>query len=336
MAYEHYQQLPKVIRNVIVQRDISKFWTLIFKQKFDVVNDTLVIRFAGEAAADAGGPFNEFLTLCMKRFSAAPGLFFGHVNSLCFKAVPEDLMEERCFKIGQLTGLSILHSGRGPESLHPLIIKAIYDMPLDTTTSVEDAQLSSKLEKIDNNETDDLFEHNISPSEDKEHDKHLFTVSFVVFTKYQAIDQFRKGMKSVSSALVEPRNYTRMKDYLEYSKVEITLTKFLSLIKFNRDCDIGSNKWNVIDSAICDFEIYLAAVANGDCAGISLHDLLFFITGLDRVPPYGLNQLINVFFDENAVLPKVSTCSFIMTLPVNDIASSMNTALSYGGGFGEI
>ena len=49
--------------------------------------------------------------------------------------------------------------------------------------------------------------------------------------------------------------------------------------------------------------------------GISLGDILSFVTGLRNVPPIGFEKQITVeFFDEER-LPNASTCSIILRLP---------------------
>lgn len=46
-------------------REIADFFEG-FRQNFDLSLKEMKIRFAGEADADVGGPFKEFLALCMK------------------------------------------------------------------------------------------------------------------------------------------------------------------------------------------------------------------------------------------------------------------------------
>ena len=88
--------------------------------------------------------------------------------------------------------------------------------------------------------------------------------------------------------------------------------------------------------AECDQEIFVASVANGEVEDISLEDILFFCTGLDRIPPYGLETSIEVQFDENVKLAKSKTCGFTLTLPMNNIDFSIKCALRFGGGYGEV
>ena len=66
-------------------------------------------------------------------------------------------------------------------------------------------------------------------------------------------------------------------------------------------------------------------------------DILFFVTGCDRIPAYGFDKKIEVVY-ENVILAKASTCGLILTLP-NDslrIEFAIKQAIRFGGGFGEI
>ena len=58
-AFLEYKRTNKKLKHVIVQRDPSLFWAIIFRQNFDLtLHDT-----AGETGADVGGSLGEFLVL---------------------------------------------------------------------------------------------------------------------------------------------------------------------------------------------------------------------------------------------------------------------------------
>ena len=40
--------------------------------------------------------------------------------------------------------------------------------------------------------------------------------------------------------------------------------------------------------AVCDLEMFLAELSNGDIPGIKLKDMLLYLTGYDTMPPHGL------------------------------------------------
>ena len=56
---------------------------------------------------------------------------------------------------------------------------------------------------------------------------------------------------------------------------------------------------------------------------------------MDRIPPYGLTQKIEVEF-KDVSLPSVNTCGLHLTLPTVDIQGKLVIAVNFGGGFGKI
>jgi len=76
-------------KHIIVQRSPERFWQVLLKQTFDVVQHNLVVRFAGEAGADAGGLLREFLTLAMGRFGDIPVIILGKNENVCPKNDPQ-------------------------------------------------------------------------------------------------------------------------------------------------------------------------------------------------------------------------------------------------------
>ena len=68
--------LTKRDKHIIAQRDPHLFWSVIFRQRLNLKASNIIVRFAGEAAADTGGPLREFLTLAMAGFSEAGIMFF--------------------------------------------------------------------------------------------------------------------------------------------------------------------------------------------------------------------------------------------------------------------
>ena len=103
---ERYELRSKKENNVIIQRDLDRFWPVVLKQTFDLSQQNLKIRFAGEVGADAGGLLREFLTLAMRHIHHLPNLFFGGAEALYFKSSSSNIVSRDCFKIGQIVGLS--------------------------------------------------------------------------------------------------------------------------------------------------------------------------------------------------------------------------------------
>ena len=71
-------------KTIIVQRDIERVWYVLQKQNIDFREHNINVIFAGETAADTGGPHYEFLTWCMRNFSSHP-VVYGTQNNAFFQ-----------------------------------------------------------------------------------------------------------------------------------------------------------------------------------------------------------------------------------------------------------
>ena len=95
------------------------------------------------------------------------------------------------------------------------------------------------------------------------------------------------------SASLQPSNYSVTKDVFVASTVQIDIQSILKLFLFKREFEEGSNEKRMIDSALCDFQIFLTQVDNGEIKDhfghlLTLRDVLFFFAGFDRIPAYGM------------------------------------------------
>ena len=115
--------------NIVVQR--FRFWDRLLRQRFDVTTRHVRVIFAGEAAADGGGPMREFLTLFCRQFPDLPGLVFGDNNNVFFKMLPVSVQGKQYFMLGQLCALAIIKIGRGPECLNPSVVKCLFSICYD-------------------------------------------------------------------------------------------------------------------------------------------------------------------------------------------------------------
>ena len=147
---ESFNCAPKKEKNIIIQRDPDRFWPVLFRQTLNVREYDIKVRFAGEAAADYGGPLRKFLTLAMQRFSDISSIVTGNQNSVHFKMISDRIVKNHYNLLGQLVGLSILDIVRGPESFNQLSFQSIYKIPYDEELpEIEDSELEEKLKNID-------------------------------------------------------------------------------------------------------------------------------------------------------------------------------------------
>ena len=70
--------------------------------------------------------------------------------------------------------------------------------------------------------------------------------------------------------------------------------------------------------------------------GISLEDILDLFTGLRIIPPFGIHKLVDIFFCDTSAAPKISTCGYTVTLPIQGWEQALTYAIKFGGGFGQV
>lgn len=333
-----------LVKSVLVQRDDRYFWDILFKQDFDLNHHDLKIRFAGEPASDDGGPLREFLTLCMQNLPLS-GLFFGSSESMAFISNPEAVLQKKFYIVGQLTALSILLNGRGPEMFHPAIVRALFERDQPTKIEhIEDAVIKFEMEAITAGNYDSLFDLNISPNgKSKEELVRLYMIVSLIQSKSSAIEQFRHGMNSVSLTILHPQNYEFVRKYLVQSKIEYSFEIVVGLFLYPqvKEFESGSNGELSLRNSVADFELFLLNVGNGDIKleeerQLSYCDILYFVTGCDRIPSYGFPKPIEVFFSDDITLATASTCGLILTLPKINMDQSLVKSIKFGGGFGTI
>ena len=104
-----------VTKYVIIQRDVDCFWNVLMRQKFDLVNNDISVRFAGEAGVDMGGLLRELFTLAIKRLPDIPALILGKASNVFLKMMPENFRKGYYNLLEQLVRMAIVKTGRGSE-----------------------------------------------------------------------------------------------------------------------------------------------------------------------------------------------------------------------------
>jgi hypothetical protein len=347
-AYDEYVNRPKTQKTILVQRDRSCFWRILFRQTFNLGTQDVKVRFAGEPASDVGGPLREFLTLSMRWLNDLDYLFIGRGNNVAFQMNTEALLQNKYYTLGQIIALSILVQGRGPECFHPSVVCACFELeqPVEIK-NIDDSRIELDLQSIRLGNYDCLLEMNVVPFGKPISELiRLYMIATLVHSKFSAISQFSSGVRTISKSLFDPSNYNFMRTFLESSAVEYTFDQIISLMSYQqiklKVFENGSNDESNLRECIAEFEMFLINIGIGlvfleENVALRYTDLIFFITGCDRIPPFGFEKNIDIFF-EDVSLPKASTCGLILTLPkkASTLGASIITAVKFGGGFGEI
>ena len=199
-----------VTKYVIVHRDIDRFWNVLMKQKFDLVDDDISVRFAGEAGADM-----EFFTRTMKRFPDIPTLILGKAGNVFLKMMAESFRKGDYYLLWQLVSMSIIKIGRGPECFSGSFLKAMYHLPfVDDYIEFEDAELMERVKKHENGDRSELSAFDIPVTGDIAASKKILVASFLILKNFSAIEQLSIGLGSIDQAFTDAANLKYMKFFL--------------------------------------------------------------------------------------------------------------------------
>ena len=119
-------------------------------------------------------------------------MFSGEKKSICFTNDPSSVIGNHYFEVGQLVGLSVLKINRGPECIHPAVVRAMSNMeqPLELET-LEDEMLNSIIDSVVKGNFDALLNATINPfGKSVKELIQLCYLSHVILTKFSAIEQF--------------------------------------------------------------------------------------------------------------------------------------------------
>ena len=121
--------MEKNYRSVLVHRNPSKFWEVLFRQNINISESDISIIWAGEQGADGGGLYRSFLLHSMENFPVLTNLVFGRSQLLLFTAIPEAVMHRKYHTSGQLSALAILTIGRRSSRLNILLVHTLFEVP---------------------------------------------------------------------------------------------------------------------------------------------------------------------------------------------------------------
>ena len=149
-----------VAAHLLCHRDTVKFWELLFRQSIDLSANEMKVIWVGEAGADGGGLYREFLLFAMESFENSSIHLFGASRSAFFSSFPAHILAKRYVLLGQICGRSIKHIGRGPCCLHLLLVKAIFEHSSDVPIHLNqfEGELLYKIKQLESGDNTSLIE----------------------------------------------------------------------------------------------------------------------------------------------------------------------------------
>ena len=144
----------------------------------------------------------------MKLLPEISCMFFGEKKSTCFTNDPSSVIGNHYFVVGQLVGLSVLKISRGPESIQPTVVRAMFNIeqPLKLET-VEDKMLNSIIDSIKKRNFDALLDPSINLLGKLTKELiQLYYLCHVILTKFDAIEQFKTASYEAMLIFLETNN----------------------------------------------------------------------------------------------------------------------------------
>ena len=318
---------------LLCHRKKEKFWNVLFRQKVNLCTNAVTVIWAGEPGADGGGLYREFLLHSMANFDSIENLLFGCRSTQFFTALPEAIRLNQYQFLGQVSALSILKIGRGPECLHPLLVDSIFETEysnLFCNYNDFDGELKAKLDEIKTGNNDSLLEANIVPGKVKDSNAERFAEYYCIYSRAAAINQFRKGVTSIAKCIID--NPCCFKKFFVQCCSKTTLEELRQCVSFKRSVN-GTNQYEKEEDAISEVELFFMELEN-EQSPLKIKDFLQFCAAVDRIPLLGFSKDIEIFFVNQNIFPKVSTCGLTLTLPLTVDRSMLQFAVAEGGTFG--
>ena len=132
-------------------------------------------------------------------------------------------------------------------------------------------------------------------------------------------------IKNISKSIIE--NYLYFRAFFLTSSLCVSVCDMMNLFSYNFNGEAGSTRRVMEDEAMVELEFLVNDLNNGVVKGLSLRDLLVFITGSDIMPPFGFQKKIDVYFEESDQLANSSTCVLNFYISCTNTRNNIEKAL---------
>nr|XP_023695653.1 G2/M phase-specific E3 ubiquitin-protein ligase-like isoform X2 [Paramormyrops kingsleyae] len=322
--------------------------------------DDILVKFSDdtgqhEDGMDNGGPKREFLTLLMKCLRSRR-IFDGPEDSKFLTFDSAAAREDEYFLAGRMIASSVVHGGPGPAFLS----KTLYQHLIGTTKSdvevtiedITDEATKAFLLEISNaatlKELQEYIEKHSSllqtagcygfpdSLDGKEKIIKDYLQWYIIYRNHFSIQRFKEGLATLGvihalqqhSFLFQPFMCSRAEP-LTSAILEDVFSVVLS--------EPGSSRRHEENRVLGYWRDYLIDSEDNKTA-VSLQELLMFATGLNSIPPAGMEPKPRLLFDHSSRFPLGKTCANTIAIPVaqsyDQFQADMDFAILNSPGFG--
>lgn len=348
-------------QNLMVSRRPLSLWNhslRCFKRASFKLNSVLKVQFIHEPGEDEGGLRRDYFEILFKQMLNS-GYFEKNEDGYDIMDNAVGLVNGDYHAMGAMLASMLLQGGPVlPVFNHHFLKYGNLGIEAATLETVCDTRYRDMITKVENGTVDNqeeiaefLTENGINvlltANTRSTIVKALSLKCSNLLNKKAVLDSFWEGAEKLGLR-------TLLKRYPEIEAVlcqkcnnssSLTGDHFMTLLKFTKYGDDGSNRRHNAEEIQQNFESYIYDSEEGKCTcntrTVQLEDILKFITGCSSIPPGGFDDNFTVNFTEDHCFPYVSTCTFTLTLPLSltsysKFKETMTEAIISGPGFGII
>nr|XP_055030745.1 uncharacterized protein LOC129419609 isoform X2 [Misgurnus anguillicaudatus] len=289
-----------------------------------------------EGSVDGGGPTREYLRLLMKAIHQS-SIFEGPETDKTLALDSQALEGKLYTQIARMISVCAIHGGVAPNFFSERLFNQVCDKPTARATldEVSDVTFKEKLLKIKEARTVEDAKAAIEEAEDslaivgscriittlKQRDALVQSaVNFFVEGRLNvALQQFVEGFTTLG-LLKEMRAHPDLFHSMFVKDVRPLKASDLSTLFQVSFSASGTHKRELENQTVCYWRDWLIDVEEGECAPLTLENVLEFASGASTIPPCGFfpQPTIEVFPEElGKIFPEANTCVLVLKLPVH-------------------
>ncbi|XP_063794594.1 uncharacterized protein LOC134949797 [Pseudophryne corroboree] len=300
-----------------------------------------------EGAVDFGGPTREFFRLLLQ-FLQISKLFEGPENSKTLSCDAQALRNDEYYLAGLSISLSLVHGGPAPNFFSPVLYNALTygwkNTPL-VLQDLVDVEAKEIMQKIMNatsveNLQDVLYENNlllnlagclrvIKTVDDKHQIVQDYLHWYLRDRTMHSEERFKEGLKTLGVLDAMNAHPDLFKKAFIWKKDVMTSDVVSHLFKISYS-PVGSNARIREERIICYWRDFILDCEERECR-TKLQDILLFVTGVNHIPPIGLDPQPSIeFIDGSSNYPEANTCGNVLRLPFSKGYKEFKENLEFG------
>ncbi|XP_066516189.1 uncharacterized protein [Hoplias malabaricus] len=321
------------------------------RASYDPARD-IVVKFTEDKrqrkhAVHRGDPNREFLTLLMACLKTRR-IFEGPENRRFLTFDPDAAREDEYFMAGRMIAVCLVHRGPGPRFLseklyHYLAGKGIPAFS-STVEDISDEQMRPSLLEIANAQTLDELRSSVDRHSsllqiagcfrDPEslEEKHSIIQDFmrwyIIYRNHFSIQRFRDGLSTLGVIHALEEHTSTFRPIMCYSEIRLSSASLEAIFEVQLSAE-GSSQRQEENRVLGYWRDYLLSTEEQD-TNTSLEEILMFATGLNTLPPSGIQPQPTLLFEGASRFPVANTSSNTLRIPFSKTYDQFKADMDFG------